>query len=54
MDFKQLVGIAFEIRENGTPVNAMKYYTGLGSNAKYLTYGRWIAFPFNNMGKYQI
>lgn len=44
----------FEIRENGTPVNAMKYYTGLGSNAKYLTYGRWIAFPFNNMGKYQI
>lgn len=43
----------FEIRENGTQINAMKYYSQLGSKVLYLSNGRWIAFPFNNMSKYQ-
>lgn len=44
----------FEIRENGKQINAMKYYSELGSTVKYLSYGKWIAFPFNNMAKYQV
>ncbi len=44
----------FEIRENGNQINAMKYYSQLGSTVKYLSYGKWITFPFNNMSKYQI
>ena len=44
----------FEIRENGKQINAMKYYSELGSTVKYLSYGRWIIFPFSNMAKYQI
>ena len=44
----------FEIRENGNQINAMKYYSELGTKVKYLSYGKWITFPFNNMSKYQV
>ena len=44
----------FEIRENGNQINAMKYYSELGSKVKYLSYGKWITFPFTNMAKYQV
>lgn len=44
----------FEIRENGKQINAMKYYSELGSKVKYLSYGKWITFPFTNMAKYQV
>ncbi len=44
----------FEIRENGNQINAMKYYSELGTQVKYLSYGKWITFPFNNMAKYQV
>lgn len=44
----------FEIRENGNQINAMKYYSELGTKVKYLSYGKWISFPFNNMSKYQV
>ena len=44
----------FEIIRNGTKVNAMNYYPELAGTAIYYSYGKWIAFPFNNMAKYQI
>jgi len=43
----------FEIRQNGTQINAMVYYSELGSKVQYLSNGRWIKFPFSNMSKYQ-
>lgn len=43
----------FEIRQNGVQINAMNYYSELGSKVLYLSGGRWIKFPFNNMAKYQ-
>jgi len=43
----------FEIRQNGVQINAMNYYSALGSKVLYLSNGRWITFPFNNMSKYQ-
>ena len=44
----------FEIIKNGTKVNAMSYFGELKGTARYYSYGRWIAFPFGNMGKYQL
>lgn len=44
----------FEIRKNGTRVNAMNYYTELAGTARYLYHNSWMAFPFGNMAKYQI
>ena len=44
----------FEIIRNGTKINAMNYYPELAGTAIYYSYGKWIAFPFNNMAKYQI
>ena len=44
----------FEIIKNGTKVNAMSYFPELKGKAQYLSYGRWISFPFDNMAKYQL
>ena len=44
----------FEIIKNGKEINAMSYYPELAGRAIYLSQGRWISFPFNNMAKYQI
>ena len=43
----------FEIRENGTQIDPMKYFTGMGSRLWFLTGGRWIQFPYSTMSKYQ-
>lgn len=44
----------FEIRRNNVQINAMQYYPELKGTAVYLSYNRWIAYPFGNEAKYQI
>ena len=44
----------FELRKNGTQINAMKYYPELSGVARYYSYGKWITFSLSTMGKYQI
>ena len=44
----------FEIRRNNVQINAMQYYPELKGTAIYLSYNRWISYPFGNEAKYQI
>ncbi|MBQ8043646.1 MAG: permease-like cell division protein FtsX [Clostridia bacterium] len=44
----------FEIRRNNVQINAMQYFPELKGIATYLSYSRWIAYPFGNEAKYQI
>ena len=44
----------FEIRRNNVQVNAMQYYPELKGTAVYLSYNRWISYPFGNEARYQI
>lgn len=44
----------FEIRRNNVQINAMQYFPELKGTATYLSYNRWIAYPFGNEAKYQI
>lgn len=44
----------FEIRRNNVQINAMQYYPELKGIATYLSYNRWISYPFGNEAKYQI
>ncbi len=44
----------FEIRKNNVQINAMSYFPELKGTATYLSYNRWIAYPFGNEAKYQI
>ena len=44
----------FEIRRNNVQINAMQYFPELKGTAIYLSYNRWIAYPFGNEAKYQI
>ena len=43
----------FEIRQNGTEIDPMKYYTGMGSRLWFLTGNQWIPFPYSTMSNYQ-
>lgn len=44
----------FEIRRNNVQINPMQYYPELKGTAVYLSYDRWISYPFGNEAKYQI
>ena len=44
----------FEIRKNNVQINAMQYFPELKGIAIYYSYGKWIAYPFDNEAKYQI
>lgn len=44
----------FELRKNGTCVNAMNYFPELSGKAKYYSYGKWITFSTSTMSKYQM
>ena len=44
----------FEIRKNNVQINAMQFFPELKGTAIYLSYNRWIAYPFGNEAKYQI
>ena len=44
----------FEIRKNNVQINAMQYFPELKGTATYLSYNKWIKYPFGNEAKYQI